>query len=102
MRSGQESSLPWQAIRLPTFFLLSVPEPVVSFVLGSLALLGVLTGFFWRFVIPHFFWCLAFLSASSSSSSFTRTPWVSQPLIPKADRLEFPDARPGSAPGADI
>lgn len=47
--------LVWPGIRLPTFLLLSMLEPVVSFVLGSLALLGVLTAFFWRFVgPPHF------------------------------------------------
>lgn len=45
----------WQGIRLPAFLLLSVLEPIVSFVLGSLALLGVLTAFFWKFVgPPHF------------------------------------------------
>ena len=45
----------WQGIRLPSFLLLAILEPVVSFVLGSLALLGVLTAFFWRFVgAPHF------------------------------------------------
>lgn len=45
----------WQGIRLPIFLLLSVLEPIVSFVLGSLALLGVLTAFFWKFVgPPHF------------------------------------------------
>ena len=45
----------WQCIRLPMFLLLAILEPVVSFVLGSLALLGVLTAFFWRFIgPPHF------------------------------------------------
>ena len=45
----------WQGIRLPTFLLLSILEPVVSFVLGSLALLGVLTAIFWKLVgPPHF------------------------------------------------
>ena len=45
----------WQGIRLPTFLLLAILEPVASLVLGSLALLGVLTAFFWRFVGPvHF------------------------------------------------
>ncbi len=64
----------WQCIRLPMFLLLAILEPVVSFVLGSLALLGVLTAFFWRFIGPHvsrFFRSLAFLLASSSPSSFT-------------------------------
>lgn len=37
---------------LPTFLLLSILEPVISFVLGSLAALGVLTAFFWRSVGP--------------------------------------------------
>jgi hypothetical protein len=45
----------WQGIRLPTFLLLSVLEPVVRLVFGSLALLGVLTAFFCKFVgPPHF------------------------------------------------
>jgi hypothetical protein len=35
--------------------LLVILEPVVSFVLGSLALLGVLTALFWKLVgPPHF------------------------------------------------
>lgn len=42
----------WQCIRLTMFLLLAVLEPVASFVLGSLALLGVLTAFFWKFVGP--------------------------------------------------
>lgn len=42
-------------IRLPLFLLLAVLEPVVSLVLGTLALLGVLTAFFWKLVgPPHF------------------------------------------------
>lgn len=47
--------LVWQCIRVPALLLLVVLEPVVSFVLCSLALLGVLTAFFWKFVgPPHF------------------------------------------------
>jgi hypothetical protein len=42
----------WQCIRVPALLLLVVLEPVVSFVLSSLALLGVLTAFFWKFVGP--------------------------------------------------
>jgi len=42
----------WQCIRLPMFLLLAILEPVVSLVLGSLGLLGVLTAFFWRFIGP--------------------------------------------------
>jgi hypothetical protein len=38
--------LVWQCIRVPALLLLVVPEPVVSFVLCSLALLGVLTALF--------------------------------------------------------
>jgi hypothetical protein len=45
----------WQGVRLPAVLFLSTLEPVVSFALGSLALLGVLTAFFWRsFGPPHF------------------------------------------------
>jgi hypothetical protein len=54
----------WHGIRLPTFLLLSILEPVVSFVLGSLALLGVLTAFFWRFVGPQHFPFLLVLGVS--------------------------------------
>jgi hypothetical protein len=45
----------WQCVRVPALLLLVTLEPVVSFVLGSLALLGVLTAFFWKVVgPPHF------------------------------------------------
>ncbi len=45
----------WQCIRVPALLLLVILEPVVSFVLGLLALLGVLTAFFWKFFgPPHF------------------------------------------------
>ena len=45
----------WQSIRLPMFLLLAILEPVVSFVLGSLALLGVLTALSLKFYgVPHF------------------------------------------------
>ncbi|HEY6398862.1 MAG TPA: hypothetical protein VIX82_15550, partial [Solirubrobacteraceae bacterium] len=45
----------WHCVRLPVFLLLVVLEPVVTFALGSLALLGVLTAFFWKFFgPPHF------------------------------------------------
>jgi hypothetical protein len=42
----------WQCVRLPLLLLLQTLEPVVSFVLGSMALLGILTAFFWRFFGP--------------------------------------------------
>ncbi|HXS26368.1 MAG TPA: hypothetical protein VN730_01750, partial [Steroidobacteraceae bacterium] len=45
----------WQAVRLPLFLLLAVLEPVVSFVLGALALLGILTALFWEAVHPAHF-----------------------------------------------
>ena len=54
----------WQCIRLRMFLLLSILEPVVSLVLGSLALLGVLTAFFWRFVGPAHFPFLLVLGVS--------------------------------------
>jgi len=56
----------WQGIRLPTFLLLAILEPVVGFVLGSLALLGVLTALFWRFVGPPHFPFLLVLGVSLS------------------------------------
>jgi len=48
----------WQCVRLPLFLLLLTLAPVANLVLGSLALLGVLTAFFWKLVGPpdfHFF-----------------------------------------------
>ena len=45
----------WHALRLPVFMFLAILEPVVSFVLGALALLGVLTALFFKFYgVPHF------------------------------------------------
>jgi hypothetical protein len=54
----------WQCIRLPMFLLLAILEPVVSLVLGSLGLLGVLTAFFWRFIPPPHFTFLLVLGIS--------------------------------------
>lgn len=45
----------WQCVRVPAVLLLVILEPVVSFVLSALALLGVLTALFWKLVgPPHF------------------------------------------------
>ncbi len=45
----------WHAVRLPVYVFLVILEPVVSFVLGALALLGVLTALFFKFYgVPHF------------------------------------------------
>jgi len=45
----------WQCIRLPLYVMLAILEPVVSFILRLLALLGVLTAFFWKLAgPPHF------------------------------------------------
>jgi hypothetical protein len=46
------------------FLLLFILEPVVSFDLGSLALLGVLTAFFWKSVGPPHFPFLLVLGVS--------------------------------------
>ena len=47
--------LVWRCILLPVLLLLVTLEPVVSTVLSALALLGVLTAFFWKLVgPPHF------------------------------------------------
>lgn len=54
----------WQCIRLPLFLFLLVLEPVVTFVLGALALLGVLTALFWKFFGPPNFPFLLMLSIS--------------------------------------
>src|SRR5437660_9546334 len=49
----------WCALRLPVFMFLAILEPVVSFVLGALALLGVLTALFFKFYgVPHFSFAL--------------------------------------------
>jgi hypothetical protein len=45
----------WHAGRLPAYVFLVILEPVVRFVLGALALLGVLTALFFKFYgVPHF------------------------------------------------
>jgi hypothetical protein len=54
----------WQCIRLPIFLLLAILEPVLSFVLGALALLGVLTAFLWKLVGPPHFPFFLILSIS--------------------------------------
>ena len=47
--------LVWRSLSLPVSILLAIVEPVVSFVLGSLALLGVLAAFFFKLIgAPHF------------------------------------------------
>lgn len=54
----------WECIRLPLFLFLLVLEPVVTFVLGALALLGVLTALFWKFFGPPNFPFLLMLGIS--------------------------------------
>jgi hypothetical protein len=54
----------WQCVRLPLFLVLLVLEPVVTLVLGALALLGVLTTLFWKFFGPPNFPFLLMLSIS--------------------------------------
>ena len=45
----------WHAVRLPVYAFLVILEPVVRFMLGALALLGVLTALFFRlYGVPHF------------------------------------------------
>jgi hypothetical protein len=45
----------WCTVRLPLYVFLVILEPVVRFVLGTLALLGVLTALFLKFYgVPHF------------------------------------------------
>jgi len=45
----------WKALSLPMFIFLTILEPVVRFLLGSLALLGVLAAFFFKAIgAPHF------------------------------------------------
>ena len=45
----------WHIARVPVVALLVILEPIVAFVCGALALLGVLaTLFFWSISMPHF------------------------------------------------
>ena len=45
----------WHVLRLPVFVFLAILEPVVRLILGTLALLGVLTALFFKFYgVPHF------------------------------------------------
>ncbi len=45
----------WHALRLPVLVFLVILEPVVRFVLGALALLGVLVALFFKaYGVPHF------------------------------------------------
>ncbi|MGH8275278.1 MAG: DUF2442 domain-containing protein [Steroidobacteraceae bacterium] len=54
----------WQALRLPVFVFLAILQPVVGFVLRTLALLGVLMAFFFKlYGAPHFpFWLMLGIS----------------------------------------
>lgn len=45
----------WHGVRLPVLMLLVILQPVVSFVLGGAALLGVLMTLFWKLVGPPTF-----------------------------------------------
>jgi len=60
-----------QCVRVPALLLLTILEPVVSFVLSALALLGVLTAFFWKLVGPPHF---PFFLMISMSLEFVRAP----------------------------
>lgn len=45
----------WYVIRLPVLMFLTIREPVVCFVLGGLALVGVLAALFFKsYGVPHF------------------------------------------------
>jgi hypothetical protein len=45
----------WHAVRLPVYTFLVILEPVVRFILGALALLGVLMALFLKlYGVPHF------------------------------------------------
>ena len=55
----------WLVIRMPVLVFLMIVEPVVSFVLAAVALLGILASFFFEFsgAAPHFpFWLIFGLS----------------------------------------
>ena len=45
----------WQAVRLPVFAFLITLLPIVQFALSGMALVGLLTAFFFKFLgTPHF------------------------------------------------
>jgi hypothetical protein len=49
------AGLLWHVVRLPMLILFVILEPVVSFVFGALALLGVLTTIFYKLIgLPYF------------------------------------------------
>ena len=54
----------WHAVRLPALLFIVVLEPVVTFLLWSLALLGLLMTLFYRAIgMPHFpFWTMLTIS----------------------------------------
>jgi hypothetical protein len=54
----------WHGVRLPALLFLAVLEPVVTLVLWSCALLGLLTTLFYRAIgMPHFpFWTMLAIS----------------------------------------
>ena len=54
----------WLVVRLPAFTLLAILAPVVRLLFGSVALLGVLMGLFWKLVGPPHFPFLLMLSAA--------------------------------------
>lgn len=56
----------WRSISLPAFTFLTILEPVVRVVFASLALLGVLTAFFFKALhAPHFpFWLMLAISVA--------------------------------------
>jgi len=57
----------WQAIRLPLLSVLSLLEPVVCFVLASLAILGVVAALVWKVsaTAPSFpIWACSFFPAA--------------------------------------
>ena len=54
----------WLVIRLPAFTVLAILAPLVRFLLGSLALLGVLMALFWKLVGPPHFPFIPMLAAA--------------------------------------
>jgi hypothetical protein len=56
----------WEPVRLPILAFLVILEPIVSFLLGGLALLGILTTLFFKLIgAPHFpFWTMLAISMS--------------------------------------
>src|SRR6516165_3917818 len=89
----------WQCIRLPLLLFLLVLEPIVTLVLGPLALLGVLTALFWKFFGPP---SLGGRVVASSQISAHRQPPTRRPRSTTSTLSLSLAARTGARPPARL